>query len=89
MSQLIKRGDDVVVLSGAHRGKRGKVLQVINGEDRLIVEGVALAKRHTKPRSEKERGGIIEREAAIHRSKVMLAARYDARRAKRPAPAKA
>ncbi len=85
MSHPIKRGDDVVVISGAHRGKRGKVLQSLLDRDRVIVEGVAMIKRHTKARSEKERGGIIEREAPIHRSNVMHASRFDARRQKRGA----
>ena len=91
MSHLIKRGDEVVVISGAHRGKRGKVLETLRERDRVIVEGVAMIKRHTKAKSEKERGGIIEREAPIHRSNVMLGSRYDARRQKHgaAAPAKA
>ena len=83
MSHPIKRGDEVVVISGAHRGKRGKVLETLRERDRVIVEGVAMIKRHTKAKSEKERGGIIEREAPIHRSNVMLAARHDGRRQKR------
>jgi large subunit ribosomal protein L24 len=89
MATSIKRGEEVVVISGAHKGKRGKVLQILRERDRVIVEGVAIIKRHTKARSEKEKGGIIEREAAIHLSNVMLGSRYDAKRAKRPAPAKA
>jgi large subunit ribosomal protein L24 len=87
MVKLIKRGEEVVVISGAHKGKRGKVLQILRERDRVIVEGVAMVKRHTKARSEKEKGGIIEREAAIHLSNVMLGSRYDAKRAKRPATA--
>jgi len=89
MPHLIKRGDAAVVIAGAHKGKRGKVLQILREDNRVIVEGVAMIKRHTKARSEKEKGGIIEREAAIHRSNVMLASRFDARQAKHAAPAKA
>jgi large subunit ribosomal protein L24 len=89
MAHLIKRGDIAVVIAGAHKGKRGKVLKIVRETDRIIVEGVALAKRHTKARSEKEKGGIIEREAAIHRSNVMLATRFDAKQAKRKSAAKA
>jgi len=89
MATLIKRGEEVVVISGAHKGKRGKVLQILRERDRVVVEGVAMIKRHTKARSEKEKGGIIEREAPIHLSNVMLGTRYDAKRAKRPAAAKA
>jgi large subunit ribosomal protein L24 len=87
MSHLIKRGDEVIVISGAHKGKRGKVLQILRERERVIVEGVALVKRHTKARSEKERGGIIQREAPIHRSNVMLGSRFDGRAAKRAKPA--
>lgn len=83
MAHLIKRGDAVIVIAGAHSGKRGKVLRIVRETNRVIVEGVALVKRHTKARSEKEKGGIIEREAPIHRSNVMLAERYDAKLAKR------
>ncbi|MGA2051858.1 MAG: 50S ribosomal protein L24 [Opitutales bacterium] len=89
MSHSIKRGDEVVVISGAHRGKRGKLLEVLRERNRVIVEGVAMIKRHTKARSDKERGGIIEREASIHRSNVMLASRHDARRQKAGAAAPA
>ena len=89
MATTIKRGEEVVVISGAHKGKRGKVLQILRERDRVIVEGVAMVKRHTKARSEKEKGGIIEREAAIHLSNIMLGSRYDAKRSKRPATAKA
>ncbi len=90
MAHPIKRGDAAIVISGAHKGKRGKVLQILREENRVIVEGVAMIKRHTKARSEKEKGGIIEREAPIHRSNVMLASRYDAKhpgQAPSPAPA--
>ena len=89
MATLIKRGDEVVVISGAHKGKRGKVLQILRERDRVVVEAVAMIKRHTKARSEKEKGGILEREAPIHLSNVMLGSRYDAKRAKRLATAKA
>jgi ribosomal protein L24 len=65
MAHLIKRGDPVVVISGAHKNKRGKVLRILREENRVIVEGVALIKRHTKARSEKEKGGDppLERDA--------------------------
>ncbi len=87
MAQRIKRGDEIVVISGAHKGKRGKVLQILRERDRVIVEGVAIIKRHTKARSEKERGGIIEREAPIHRSNVMLASRFMTPKSKSAKPA--
>jgi large subunit ribosomal protein L24 len=89
MREPIKRGSEVVVLSGAHKGKRGKVLQILREEGRVIVEGVAMIKRHTKARSEKERGGIIEREAPIYLCKIMLATRFDKRREKKKSTAAA
>ncbi|KAF0093839.1 MAG: large subunit ribosomal protein L24 [Puniceicoccaceae bacterium 5H] len=75
----IKAGDEVVVIAGNERGTRAKVLQVISSKDRVLLEGVNKRKHHEKPRSESEPGGIIEREAPIHLSNVMLASRYDSK----------
>ena len=74
MSRLatpIRKNDSVVVITGKDRGKRGRVLKVVPDNNRLIVEGVNVIKRHTKP-SRTESGGIIEREAAIHVSNVAV-----------------
>jgi large subunit ribosomal protein L24 len=74
MSQLqspIRKNDNVLVIAGKDRGKRGRVLKVLPAKNRLVVEGVNMIKRHTKP-SRAESGGIIEREAAIHVSNVAL-----------------
>ncbi|TAK36301.1 MAG: 50S ribosomal protein L24 [Chloroflexota bacterium] len=68
----IRRNDTVIVIAGRSRGKRGKVHRVMPTENRLIVEGVNLVKRHTKPRGVARQGGIIEKEAPIHVSNVML-----------------
>jgi len=68
----IKKGDIVQVLSGNSRGKTGKVLKVIPGRDRAIVEGVNFIKRHTRPSQSLPQGGIIEREAAVHVSNLMI-----------------
>jgi large subunit ribosomal protein L24 len=65
----IKRGDQVIVLSGRDRGKRGEVLKVIPDEDRLVVAGVNQVKRHTRP-SASGPGGIVTKEAPIHISNV-------------------
>jgi large subunit ribosomal protein L24 len=65
------RNDQVVVIAGDDRGKTGRVLKVLRGESRLIVEKVNFIKRHTKPRGQKVQGGILEREAPIHVSNVM------------------
>ena len=65
----IKKGDKVVVLTGRDKGKSGEVLRVQRAENRVIVQGVNMMKRHTAPRPG-EPGGIVEREAAIHVSNV-------------------
>jgi large subunit ribosomal protein L24 len=65
----IKKGDKVVVLTGRDKGKSGEVLRVLRDERRVLVQGVNLMKRHTRPRPG-EPGGIIEKEASIHLSNV-------------------
>jgi large subunit ribosomal protein L24 len=72
MAARIRKGDTVLVISGADRGKRGEVLQVLPKEDRAVVRGVNIAKRHTKPRGMGQPGGIVEREATIHLSNIKL-----------------
>ena len=72
MAQKIKKGDEVLVMRGKNRGKKGKVLQVIPREDRVIVEGLNMIKRHMKPTQKMKQGGIIEKEAPIHRSNVKV-----------------
>jgi len=68
----IKKGDFVKVISGESRGQEGKVLEVIFKKERAIVEGVNMMKKHTKPNSANPDGGIVEQEAAIHISNLML-----------------
>ncbi len=68
----VKKGDYVLVISGKDRGKKGKVTRVIPDDNRVVVEGVAIIKRHTKPGPKSPQGGIIEREAPIHASNVMV-----------------
>ncbi len=65
----IKKGDEVIVRSGKDKGAKGNVLKVLRGKDRLIVQGVNMVKRHTRP-SAAGPGGIIEKEASIHVSNV-------------------
>jgi len=71
MMRIVKN-DTVKVISGNHKGKVGKVLKVFPDTNRIIVEKVRLVKRHTRPRSQTEKGGIIEKEAPIHISNVLL-----------------
>ena len=68
----IKRDDTVLIISGNDKGKRGRVLRVYPEQDRIIVEGVRMMKKHPKPTQRDPQGGIIEREAPLHVSNVML-----------------
>jgi large subunit ribosomal protein L24 len=69
----IKKNDTVLVQSGKDRGKRGRVLQVLPDKSRVVVEGIGLVKRHTRPNPQKNiKGGILEKESAIHVSNVLL-----------------
>jgi large subunit ribosomal protein L24 len=68
----IKRDDTVLIISGNDKGKRGRVLRVYPEQGRIIVEGVRMMKKHTKPTQRDPQGGIIEREAPLHVSNVML-----------------
>ena len=72
MAARIKKGDQVVVITGADKGRRGEVLQVIPKDDRAVVRGVRIVKRHTKPTGVGAPGGIIEKEGPIHLSNLML-----------------
>lgn len=78
MSKAIKREEEVVVISGAHKGKRGKVLSVNAGE-RILIEGVNLITKFERKTQENPDGGSVEREVPIHYSNVMLATKYDAK----------
>ena len=71
MAARIRKGDTVVVISGRDKGKKGKVTRVLREEDRVLVEGINLVKRHTRPTPRNPAGGIIEREQPIHACKVM------------------
>jgi len=66
----IKKGDLVKVISGRDRGKEGKVVSVLLGKDRVIIESVNVVKRHVKPSKKNQKGGIIDMEASIHVSNV-------------------
>ena len=69
----IRKNDNVLVITGKDRGKRGRVLRVDPDKNRLIVEGVNLIKRHTRPNPAKNvKGGIVSREASLHASNVQL-----------------
>jgi large subunit ribosomal protein L24 len=79
----VKKGDEVVVITGAERGKRGKIIEVLTKNNRVIVEGLKMIKRHTKKNQNNPNGAIVEREGTIHISNVMKADAFDARASKR------
>jgi len=68
----VVKNDTVKILTGKYSGKTGKVLKVFPDENRLIVEGVNIIKKHTKPSQKNQQGGIIEKESSIHVSNVMV-----------------
>ena len=70
--QRIQKGDNVVVISGKDKGKTGKVMRLFKEDDKVIIEGINLVKRHMKPNPRMQQGGILEREQPINASKVML-----------------
>ncbi len=67
----IRKNDTVVVITGKYKGRRGRVLRVYPEKERVLVEGVNMIKRHTRPSQTNQKGGIVEREAPIHISNVM------------------
>jgi len=79
----VKRNDAVVVISGSHRGKEGKILEILPAKSRARIEGVALVKRHTKKSQEHPQGAIVEREGSVHISNIMLKSVYDASKRKK------
>ena len=68
----IRKNDSVIVIGGKERGKTGKVLRVLPEKDAVVIERLNMVKRHTKPRGPQQPGGIVEKEAAIHASNIMI-----------------
>jgi large subunit ribosomal protein L24 len=68
----IRKNDSVMVIAGKERGKTGKVLRVLPEKNALIIERIGIVKRHTKPRGPQQTGGIVEKEAPINLSNVMM-----------------
>lgn len=85
----VKRNDEIVVIAGADKGKRGKIIAVSGKKERVIVEGVRMIKRHMRKSQQYPNGQIVEREGTIHISNVMKVADFDARQAKHGAAAPA
>jgi large subunit ribosomal protein L24 len=72
MAAKVRKNDTVQVLAGRERGKQGKITRVLTKEDRVVVEGLNIRKRHTKPRRQGEQAGIVEFPAPIHISNVAV-----------------
>ena len=87
----VKKGDEVVIIAGTEKGKRGKIIEVMRSKERAIIEGIKMIKRHTRKNQQNPQGAIVEREGTVHISNLMLAATFDGRAAKRGVaePAKA
>ena len=85
----VKKNDEVVVIAGADRGKRGRVIAVEGKKQRVIVEGVHMIKKHMRKSQQNPQGAIVEREGTVHVSNVMRADIYDARAGKKGTAAKA
>jgi large subunit ribosomal protein L24 len=68
----VKKGDSVVVISGNYKGQKGRILEVNREKERAIVEGINMIKKHTKPNAAHPQGGIIEKEAPVHISNLMI-----------------
>ncbi len=81
----VRKGEEVVVISGADRGVRGKVLEVTPKKERVVVEGVRKIRKAVRKSQQHPEGGFVEREAPIHISNVMLASRWEERRSRRAA----
>jgi large subunit ribosomal protein L24 len=85
----VKKGEEVVVIAGAQKGKRGKIIRVLTKKQRVIVEGVQMIKKHMRKSQQHPQGAIIEREGSVHISNVMKVENFDARAAKHGAAAPA
>ena len=78
----VKKNDQVVVIAGADKGKRGRVISIVAKKQRVIVEGARMIKKHMRKSQQNPQGAIVEREGTIHISNVMKAEAFDARAAK-------
>lgn len=79
----VRKDDVVVVITGKDKGKQGKVIKVLPKTNRVVVEGVNMVKKHTKPSARNPQGGIIEMEAPIHASNVMSLEKIEQKKAKK------
>ena len=87
----VRKGDEVVIIAGADKGKRGRIISVVAKKHRVIVEGARMIKKHMRKSQQHPQGAIVEREGTLHISNVMKVEQFDARAAKHApaAPAQA
>ncbi|NDC80690.1 MAG: 50S ribosomal protein L24 [Verrucomicrobia bacterium] len=91
MSFHVRKGDEVEVITGSQRGRKGKILEVKTDSFRVLIEGVNMIKRHVRPTQDNPKGGVVEREGSIHISNVKLLNRptpSKTKEKKKPAKAK-
>ena len=84
----IKLGDEVLVIAGAYKGKNGKVIKTLKKEDKVVVEGINIVKKHVKPRNGNDKGGIFDIEAPIHVSNVKKIEEKETRKTKKESKSK-
>jgi large subunit ribosomal protein L24 len=82
MAAHVKKGDEVVVIAGADKGKRGRIIEVLVKKQRVMVEGVRMIKKHTRKNQQNPNGAIVTREGTIHISNLIKAELYDAKNPK-------
>jgi large subunit ribosomal protein L24 len=82
MAAHVKKGDEVVVIAGADKGKRGRVIEVLVKKQRVMVEGVRMMKKHTRKNQQNPNGAIVEREGTVHISNLVKAEIFDAKAGK-------
>jgi len=85
MGAHVKKGDEVVVIAGADKGKRGRIIEVLVKKQRALVEGVRMIKKHTRKNQQNPNGAILEREGSIHISNLVKAETFDAKAGKKAA----
>jgi len=82
MAAHVKKGDEVVVIAGAEKGKRGRVIEILVKKQRAIVEGTHMIKKHTRKNQQNPNGAIVEREGTVHLSNLVKAEKFDAKAGK-------
>ena len=78
----VKKGDEVVVIAGAEKGKRGRIIEILTNKNRAIVEGTHMIKKHTRKSQQHPNGAIVEKEGSVHLSNLVRADKFDAKAGK-------